>query len=132
MLATKMVPGPVYRETELDRETGMVWVEETVNSYYGEFYLDGEYILDFPLHSLPQIRRSVEAGRDRGIDSHYIVRNRRKISRYPLCAFCGARPRVMEYDCDGPYWTASCDSDQCVGWDVRRGRRNLTKAGENR
>lgn len=29
------------------------------------------------------------------------------------CFFCGARPRLWESDCDGPYLTAGCDSPQC-------------------
>ncbi|MFG3200339.1 hypothetical protein ACGFYT_29945 [Streptomyces sp. NPDC048208] len=29
------------------------------------------------------------------------------------CAWCGSRPRVWEWDCDGKFETSSCDSEQC-------------------
>lgn len=30
----------------------------------------------------------------------------------PACSWCGARPKRVEWDCDGAYYT-SCDSPQC-------------------
>lgn len=35
----------------------------------------------------------------------------------PACPWCGSRPRLLEHDCDGPYYTADCGSEQC-----RKGR----------
>ncbi|MQS40012.1 hypothetical protein [Streptomyces katsurahamanus] len=31
------------------------------------------------------------------------------------CPWCGARPQALEWDCDGPYRTATCESPQCGG-----------------
>jgi hypothetical protein len=29
------------------------------------------------------------------------------------CAYCGARPRTWDWDCDGNFESATCDSEQC-------------------
>ncbi|GII83327.1 hypothetical protein Ssi03_13170 [Sphaerisporangium siamense] len=33
----------------------------------------------------------------------------------PVCTWCGSRPQVLDWDIDGPYYSSSCDSDQCRG-----------------
>ncbi|MEU1880910.1 hypothetical protein ABZ470_26685 [Streptosporangium sp. NPDC020072] len=37
-----------------------------------------------------------------------------RVERVPACSWCRARPRVIEYDCDGPYTTVTCDAPQCI------------------
>lgn len=39
----------------------------------------------------------------------------RIVHEVEACPWCGARPRLLEMDCDGPYRTADCGSDQCAG-----------------
>jgi hypothetical protein len=34
-------------------------------------------------------------------------------SRVEVCYYCQARPRAIDYDIDGAYRTATCDSEQC-------------------
>ncbi|MGW2633791.1 hypothetical protein ACWC2K_31290 [Streptomyces chattanoogensis] len=34
---------------------------------------------------------------------------------HPACPWCGARPQLMDWDCDGLYYTATCGSPQCGG-----------------
>lgn len=36
-----------------------------------------------------------------------------KVEQLPACSWCRARPRAVEYDCDGSYFTATCDAPQC-------------------
>ncbi|GAA5046084.1 hypothetical protein HNP84_002489 [Thermocatellispora tengchongensis] len=36
------------------------------------------------------------------------------VERVPACTWCRARPRVFEYDCDGPYMSSNCGSSQCA------------------
>lgn len=37
----------------------------------------------------------------------------RSVTTSIACSSCGARPVEVDYDCDGAYLTASCDSEQC-------------------
>ncbi|MGI5281749.1 hypothetical protein ACQEVF_59410 [Nonomuraea polychroma] len=37
-----------------------------------------------------------------------------QVEQAPACAWCRARPRAVEYDCDGAYRTATCDAPQCM------------------
>ncbi|MEV1170122.1 hypothetical protein [Nonomuraea sp. NPDC049784] len=46
-----------------------------------------------------------------------------QVEEMPACYWCRARPRAVEYDCDGAYRTATCDSAQC------REARRLTYEG---
>ncbi|MEV4472894.1 hypothetical protein [Nonomuraea sp. NPDC049504] len=62
-------------------------------------------------------------------DVHRVIRSRRaarlaglqlvvtllplRAEEVPACSWCRARPRAVEYDCDGAYLTATCESAQC-------------------
>lgn len=39
----------------------------------------------------------------------------RIMHKVPACPWCGSRPQLIDYDCDGPYRIADCGSDQCGG-----------------
>lgn len=53
------------------------------------------------------------------------VINERTSEVYPLCAWCGVRPKAVDHDIEGAYYTSKCDSDQCHAVTLRVGRHKL-------
>jgi hypothetical protein len=83
--------------------------------------LASEYRLTFPSGST-QIVSRIDAARWlrlKGIGAAVEVTHLpfRLVTRQEeACAGCQARPALWEMDCDGPYATSQCGSEQCDWW----------------
>ncbi|WP_433426196.1 hypothetical protein ACQP1V_42950 (plasmid) [Microtetraspora malaysiensis] len=82
------------------------------------------YLLELPGHDwyesrvtgLRDARNTLHAARQAGLTMK--VTRIVKLRTANACSWCRARPRAWDWDCDGAYEDAVCDSDQC-----REGRR---------
>ena len=106
-------------------------IRETRSEYVGIMSINGrdhEISPDQVVH----LRKII--ARNPGSEEHISAKivKRRVTTERPECSYCAARPVTGEYDCDGFHWNATCDSDQCVKVDVRRGRRNLSASSRAR
>lgn len=107
-----------------------VYIRETRNNYVAIMTVNGN-AQDIPVDQVSGLRKLIS---EHNV-SHAIsvkVENRPYVIDVPECSYCAARPVVGEMDCDGFYWRATCETEQCNPGDVRRGRHNLSASNRAR